>query len=289
MPGGRPKLEVWKRFDEMAPDGSVQCLRCGDVISNPKVAKLHNHFTRCNGGWTRAEEKARKKDRLNGVQVVLEGADGQQSQSVHVTQAQLSKCVADLFAPTRKDVADDLLDVAFVERFKAMVDELMEEPFVDVSLSNPKREKLINVMIVYPNRKPVYWTLITTGAESQTVEYMAKLMGGVVDDIDEVLGQGKVTTVTTNNAGNMEKSWRILERKRGLLWNGCSGRTLNLLLQDVGKFEVVRRVISMAEGLATYILKMDLLLARFQEEKTIMTQLGGTPYPRTFTLPVETR
>ncbi|OWY95114.1 hypothetical protein PHMEG_00034968 [Phytophthora megakarya] len=144
-------------------------------------------------------------------------------------------------------------------------------------------------MIVCPNRKPVYWTSIATGAESQTGEYMAKLIGGVVDDIEEVLGQGKVATVTTDNAGNMEKSWRILEKTRMLLCNGCSAHTLNLLLQDVGKFDVVRRVISKAERLANYFLKRHLLLARFHEEKRKMTQLGGTPYRRTFTLPVETR
>ncbi|EGZ17280.1 hypothetical protein PHYSODRAFT_498359, partial [Phytophthora sojae] len=82
-----------------------------------------------------------------------------------------------------------------------------------------------------------------------------------VDKLDAIVGESKVSSVTTDNAPNMEKAWGILESTRGLLCNGCAAHVLNLLLQDVAKMDEIKRVAAGAEAITAYFMGRQQLLA----------------------------
>ncbi|OWZ04072.1 hypothetical protein PHMEG_00024094 [Phytophthora megakarya] len=129
----------------MAPDGSVQCLRCGDVISNPKVVKLHNHLTRCNGytlvekkqmqrlDQERAEEKAHICYEEDWSSDDDDSIAGSSSEDDGDSEELLDN--ENIDTPQGfNNLLDHSVEYVNLHLFKAMVDELMEEPFVGIPL-----------------------------------------------------------------------------------------------------------------------------------------------------------
>ncbi|KAF4036027.1 hypothetical protein GN244_ATG11935 [Phytophthora infestans] len=112
-------------------------------------------------------------------------------------------------------------------------------------MANTHRKKLINVVAVAPNMDPMYLKTTATGVESQAAGFMTRLFGNDIDVLENNLGPDKVAAIITGSAAITDKAWRILKKKsRGVLCNGCAAITLNLLLQDVPKLEVVKQKVS---------------------------------------------
>ncbi|KAG3125067.1 hypothetical protein PI126_g22941, partial [Phytophthora idaei] len=66
MPGGRPKSDVWKLFDDTA-DGSAICQRRRDVMVNPRPPKRESHLVTCTE-YTLVEKKKRKRAAMESVE-----------------------------------------------------------------------------------------------------------------------------------------------------------------------------------------------------------------------------
>ncbi|KAJ8544394.1 hypothetical protein ON010_g11872 [Phytophthora cinnamomi] len=212
----------------------------------------------------RAEEAALRKQRQSGVSDPPPRdveQQQQQHQSCTVSQDQLDKLVVDciyesaspfrhaalpsfirifsalcpnLRVPTPKDIGGHLLDFAHDKMMQEKNSMMAGQAHVGVSYdgwANPKREKLVNVVVPAPNMAPVHVCTIATGAESQTGPYMAMLMVRVVDWLGDIIGAGKIATITTDNAPNMKKAWEIIEAECGISCNGCAAHTINLLLK----------------------------------------------------------
>jgi 23S rRNA U2552 (ribose-2'-O)-methylase RlmE/FtsJ len=199
----------------------------------------------------------------------------------------------ELEVPSPKRVGDELLEEAYDELMDELIKELSEQPYIGLvldGLRGLKHEKLINFVAVGPNFAPVHLKTIAVTIISQTGKFLADLILSVVDWLEKFIGVGKVATITSDNAPNMEKSWSIIESTRGILCNGCAAHTLNLLLQDIAKLDAVNRVTSGAETITTYFMRRSQLLARLKAEKAEMNRSDSSNvYGRTLTIPVVTR
>ncbi|EGZ17281.1 hypothetical protein PHYSODRAFT_500916 [Phytophthora sojae] len=73
--------------------------------------------------------------------------------------------------PSPTDVGDPLLKQTAKEHFEKKVAILMKQKFFAFQLdgwSNPRREKLINLLASGPNMDPLHLETIATGVDSQT-------------------------------------------------------------------------------------------------------------------------
>ncbi|POM79823.1 Hypothetical protein PHPALM_2419 [Phytophthora palmivora] len=141
-------------------------------------------------------------------------------------------------------VASTHLDDSYETEKEKIVSLLKKHPYVSLTSdgwSNPRREKIVNFVLVAPNMPPIFWTSIAPGSQSQTGKYIAQQVGKVIDDVESLIGKGKVASVTTDNAPNMVKAWEILENTRGVFCSGCGAHTLNLLLEDIKVIHSDRR------------------------------------------------
>lgn len=83
---------------------------------------------------------------------------------------------------------------------------------------------------------------------------MANVIGQVIDEIEHILGKGKISAVSTDNASNMVKAWKLIEENRlGVFSTGCSAHASNLLLQDVFKTPLFKRVRGTTIALTSFI------------------------------------
>eukprot|EP00644_Phytophthora_capsici_P006750 jgi/Phyca11/561897/estExt2_Genewise1.C_PHYCAscaffold_80174 len=122
-------------------------------------------------------------------------------------------------------------------------------------------EKLVEAL-----KKCPFVGLVLDGCSSVSHE---KKLNFVVDEIEAAVGKvGFVAGVNTDNAKAMQRAWEILEDKRGIICAGCGAHTLNLLLQDIGKLDIIKEVVEKAVRVATYFISRHLLLARLETERS---------------------
>jgi hypothetical protein len=199
-----------------------------------------------------------------------------------------------LTVQSRTVVSGRLLDDAFELEMKNLVELLGDIPYVAVAVDGCKavdHQKKNNFVLVAPNMKPKLWTTVVTGSEAQSAEYITELILAVVDEVDAAVGrQGFVSGVITDNAKAMQASWEILEEERGLICAGCGAHTLNLLLQDICKLDLVKETMAKVTRVATYFLQRGRLHARFEEgRKAVVRRRKNKAFNRTLTLPMATR
>jgi hypothetical protein len=319
---GRPKLGVWDHFNAFGESKNVQCKRCSEMIINARADKLERHIMKKCVGWTTiqrkeyievaAQQPQRKKRRVSVDASESRTNDyGSGTGDTQMNQEEFNKYVANyiynsgasfrtversssakltlhgrpgLTMPSRPVVSGRLLDEAVDDEQRRLIDTLRDLPYVAVTADGCKsvsHQMNINFVLVAPNMKPKLWKTVATEADSQTGEYIADLVIEVADEIDAAVGKGRfVAGVVTDNAKAMIAAWDILEKERGLICGGCGAHTMNLLLQDIGKSDPV--VVAKATRVSTYFLQLGLLLARFEQERKLITQRRtGTSFNRT--------
>ncbi|KAE9027351.1 hypothetical protein PR003_g6678 [Phytophthora rubi] len=187
-----------------------------------------------------------------------------------------------------------LLDEDFANEFSEFVAHLMLQPYVAVSVHGCKivnHQKAVNFVLTGPNMKAKLYTTKLTDSDSQTADYLAEMVGGIMDELNRIRGKADfVTAMVSDNAQTMLAAGDILERTRGIFFSGCGAHTLNLLIQDILKLDSMGETLKKAHSLACFFSQRAQLLARFVEEQEKIAQVDvDDAYTRMLSLPVATR
>lgn len=187
----------------------------------------------------------------------------------HPAFRQMFVCICPaIIMPNRHLVAGKLLDAAYLAEFKCVVEMLKDQPYVALvsdGWSSPRRESLINFIVVAPGVRPLLWTCRVTGEAVKTGAYMATMISEIIDEIEREIGQGKVVSITTDNASNMKSAWAILQSTRpGFLATGCAAHALSLLMKDIMEFSFFKTLLTESKEVANFIRSHTATNARFK-------------------------
>eukprot|EP00644_Phytophthora_capsici_P017161 jgi/Phyca11/122413/e_gw1.48.332.1 len=177
-------------------------------------------------------------------------------------------CNPSLTVPSVKAVGGTLLDTVYKAQRETFVLVLCDQPSIGLAFDGWSNEKMVNMVAVAPNMNPIYLKPIAVGFDSETGQDVAGLILKEIDELEEIIGKGKVATCTSDNVGNMVNAWEHLE-KAGILCNDYAAHSFNLLLQDLAKLEDISES-RMAQKRLQHILwsapdsLLDLLLKRKQ-------------------------
>lgn len=152
------------------------------------------------------------------------------------------------------------------------------------SWTNVNHSTIINFMVVAPGMRSVFWSSLATGTTSETAEYLAGHLGRVIDEVERETN-ATVAGVLADNASNMDAAWKLLERSRPIFGGGCAAHMLNLLIQDVCKLELFKRVQIKALAITAYVRDHHALLSQF----TITLREATSDQRRVLTVPILTR
>ena len=66
-----------------------------------------------------------------------------------------------------------------------------------------------------------------------------------LDEVVEEIGEENVVQVITDNASNyVNAGMRLMERRRRLWWTPCAAHCIDLMLEDIGKLNVLDTTLS---------------------------------------------
>lgn len=178
--------------------------------------------------------------------------------------------------PSRWMLSGPLLDAehdAVAVRVKTAINEADCLGVACDGWSNLRNESIVNFIVTTP--KPVLFKTMTTGEERHTGEYIAK----VVNEVIEEIGAERVLGVCTDNAANMTKALRIVERTPGhehITGYGCIAHVLNLLMNDIATLPTVNKLVDEAKDIVKEIKLSHLLSAnlRRKQRATVVLNKG---------------
>jgi hypothetical protein len=82
----------------------------------------------------------------------------------------------------------------------------------------------------------------------------AQLLFHLLDEVVEEVGVENVVQVITDNASNYVATGRMLEEKHPTIWwTPCATHCLDLMLEDIGKIEWVKKCVEQAKSITRYI------------------------------------
>ena len=82
----------------------------------------------------------------------------------------------------------------------------------------------------------------------------AHLLFCLLDDVVEEVGVQNVVQIITNNASNYVAARRLLEDKNPTIWwIPCAAHCLDLMLEDIGKIEWVKKCVEQPKSITRYI------------------------------------
>ena len=111
--------------------------------------------------------------------------------------------------------------------------------------SNICNKPIINFVVSQP--KPTFWKSFHTDQQSHTGEYTATEILEVVKELESECGK-MVFEVVTDNASNMKKEWRLIEKKYPtIIRYGCAAHGLTLIFCDMIKLETCKNIIKQAK------------------------------------------
>ncbi|XP_019430825.1 PREDICTED: uncharacterized protein LOC109338134 [Lupinus angustifolius] len=110
------------------------------------------------------------------------------------------------------------------------------------------RRTLINFLVYCP-RGTVFIKSVDASQYSKTADLLYKLFREII----LFVGPENIVQIVTDNAANYVAAGRLLEAEfPKLYWSPCAAHCINLMLQDIGKLDVVE-VVSQASNITKYI------------------------------------
>jgi hypothetical protein len=80
------------------------------------------------------------------------------------------------------------------------------------------------------------------------------LLFRLLDEVVEEVGVQNVLQVITDNATNYVAAGRMLEEKHcNIWWIPCAAHCLDLMLEDIGKIEWVKKTVEQGKSITRYI------------------------------------
>ncbi|XP_073061915.1 uncharacterized protein [Primulina eburnea] len=90
--------------------------------------------------------------------------------------------------------------------------------------------------------------------KSKTADFILSLMNKVIDEI----GEENVVQVVTDSEGAMKAAGaRLMMERPHLFWSPCAAHCLDLILEDVGKMQNVKKCIEKAKQITSFIYNSD--------------------------------
>ncbi|XP_073022703.1 uncharacterized protein [Primulina eburnea] len=112
-----------------------------------------------------------------------------------------------------------------------------------------KHRTLINFLVNSP-KGTMFLEYVDASAHVKTGTLLYELL----DRFVERVGEQNVVQVITDNGNNYVLAGKLLQEKRpNLFWTPCAAYCIDLMLEDIGKIEVVRKTISRAIALVGYV------------------------------------
>ncbi|KAG1705228.1 hypothetical protein DVH05_004159 [Phytophthora capsici] len=140
-----------------------------------------------------------------------------------------------LTLPTRAELGGSLLEKVYTREREETIDVWKNEKFLVLETDeriHSSDECIVNFYLKGPNSRSLYYKSEEIDDEEEADEYAALILN-VIDEIESLVGKGKVAAVTTNSTSAMHDAMDILEAKRpGLLCGGCGTRAALLLDQS---------------------------------------------------------
>ncbi|POM79815.1 Hypothetical protein PHPALM_2429, partial [Phytophthora palmivora] len=146
---------------------------------------------------------------------------------------------------------------------------------------------IINFMVVAPGLPSIFWSSWSTRSKSHTARYLAGEIEKVIEEIEHAT-TALVVGVVTDNAKNMKSaSNHVQTRHPNVISGGCSAHVLNLLMQDVGRFPVIKAVLARAVVVTRFVRDHLALYDEFKQLQQGVRDAGSRA--RNLVLPVPTR
>ncbi|XP_042458383.1 uncharacterized protein LOC122042370 [Zingiber officinale] len=115
--------------------------------------------------------------------------------------------------------------------------------------TGPTRMSIINFLL-YCNRKVIFHKSIDATTDYHDAPYIFRLMDSVVHEI----GAEHIVQVITDNGANFKRAGEMLEQRyRTLFWTPCAPHCIDLMMTDIGKLDIVKKVVKKGQSLTKFI------------------------------------
>lgn len=116
-------------------------------------------------------------------------------------------------------------------------------------MSDGRSRTILNFLVACPKG-----TIFLKSVDASDQVKDAQLLFHLLDEVVEEVGVQNVVQVITDNASNYVATGRLLEEKHPTIWwTPCATHCLDLMLEDIGKIEWVRKCVEQAKCITKYI------------------------------------
>ncbi|XP_073024247.1 uncharacterized protein [Primulina eburnea] len=122
--------------------------------------------------------------------------------------------------------------------------------------STRNKHPIINFMI-YCDRNMVFHSSVDCSNKTKTADFILSLLNKVIDEIGE---ENVVQVVTDSEGANKAAGAKLMMERPHLFWSPCAAHCLDLILEDVGKMEKVKKCIEKAKQITSFIHNSDKLV-----------------------------
>jgi hypothetical protein len=154
----------------------------------------------------------------------------------------VASCGSDFKGPGYEDIRGNLLKNK-VERVKEYLIELKESwsktgcTIMSNGWTDQRSRTILNFLIACPKG-----TMFLKSVDASDQVKDANLLFHLLDEVVEEVGVQNVVQVITDNASNYVAAGRMLEEKHCTIWwTPCVAHCLDLMLEDIGKIEWVKK------------------------------------------------
>ena len=115
--------------------------------------------------------------------------------------------------------------------------------------TDTRSRTILNFLIACPKG-----TMFLKSVDASDQVKDAQLLFRLLDEVVEEVGVQNVVQVITDNASNYVAAGKLLEEKHPTIWwTPCAAHCLDLMLEDIGKIEWVKKCVEQAKCITRYI------------------------------------
>ncbi|KAF4128508.1 hypothetical protein GN958_ATG22289 [Phytophthora infestans] len=210
-------------------------------------------------------------------------------------EAQVIRDFMAMVAPTLKLPSRQKLSTVLLQNVQddvrmKVVDLINNHTYVSLvtdGWTDTNSSSIINFMVVSPGMPSMVWSSWFTRSKQHTARYFADKIEKVIGEIERET-TAQVVGVVTDNASNMRSATEQVQiRRPNVVSGGCAAHVLNLLMQDVSRFDAVKAVVTRAVAVTRFVREHLALLDEFKRLQRGIRDSGMRA--RSLVLPVPTR
>jgi hypothetical protein len=166
----------------------------------------------------------------------------------------VASCGSGFKGPGYEDIRGNLLKNE-VERVKEYLTEFKESwsktgcTIMSDGWTDQGSRTILNFLIACPKG-----TMFLKSVDASDQVKDANLLFRLLDEVVEEVGVQNVVQVITDNAANYVAAGKMLEEKHCTIWwTPCAAHCLDLMLEDIGKIEWVKKTVEQGKSITRYI------------------------------------